>query len=486
MTRFVCTITMVLILSTQSVNAQGSDGRPNIIFIIADDVSDDDFGCYGNKTVRTPNIDRIAGEGLRFTNVYLTSSSCSPSRTSIISGRYPHNTGSAELHTPLPAEQIPFPLLLKNAGYYTVQAGKSHFGSPALRAFDQAYEGKEGGTGAEERWVKCLQERPKDKPVFAWFAAIDAHRVWQADKFGTPHDSKNIHLPPYLADTDSTRQDIASYYNEISRFDYYIGEVEKELKKQGVLDNTIIMIMADNGRPFPRCKTRLYDSGIRTPFIMKWKKEITAGGVCNSLLSTVDIAPTLTELAGIKPLKEFQGKSFAALLKNPGTEFREYVFAEHNWHDYEAHERMIRSKNFLYILNSRPNLPNQGPADAVNSPSFRDLKNLRDSGKLTAAQQDIFMLPRPYEELYDCNTDPMQLVNIASVPSQGETLKILRIALQNWRTQTKDNTPEKITGDWFNRENAASLQESMKVRGEMPGIRSGAVTLTNEKPLGFK
>ncbi len=237
MTRYIISILLLLLIG--GANAQGLMGKPNIIYIIADDVSYDYFGCYGNKDVRTPNIDRIAKEGMRFTNAYLTASSCSPSRTSIISGRYPHNTGSAELHTPLPVEQIPFPLLLKNAGYYTVQAGKSHFGTPALRAFDTAYEGKEGGTGAEERWVKCLQERPKDKPIFAWFAALDAHLLWQADKFGTPHDPKSIHVPPFLADTDSTRQDLASYYNEISRFDYYIGEVEKELKKQGVLDNTI-------------------------------------------------------------------------------------------------------------------------------------------------------------------------------------------------------------------------------------------------------
>ena len=478
-------LTIVLLFFALIAKAQDPKGRPNIIFIIADDVSDEDIGCYGNKQVRTPNIDRIAKEGTRFTNAYLTASSCSPSRTSIISGRYPHNTGSAELHTPLPVEQIPFPLLLKNAGYYTVQAGKSHFGAPALRAFDKAYEGKEGGTGAEERWVKCLQERPKDKPIFAWFAALDAHRIWQADKFGTPHDAKTIRLPPYLADTDSTKQDMASYYNEISRFDHYIGEVEKELKKQGILNNTIIIIMADNGRPFPRCKTRLNDSGIRTPLIVKWEKGVTAGSVCNSLLSAVDIAPTLTELAGLKPLKAFQGKSFSKLFKNPKQEFRQYVYAEHNWHDYEAHERMIRSKDFLYILNSRPNFPNHGPADANNSPSFSDLLTLRDSGKLTAAQQEIFVLPRPFEELFDCNTDPIQLLNIASVPSRQETLQTLRKALEYWRTETKDNTPEKLTGDWFNRETGASLDKSKNVRGEMPGVQSGGTTVVNGKALGF-
>jgi arylsulfatase A-like enzyme len=330
-----------------------------------------------------------------------------------------------------------------------------------------------------------LQERPPDKPIFAWFAALDAHRPWQADQFGTPHDPVKILVPPYLVDSDSTRRDLASYYNEISRFDFYIGEVEKELKRQGILDNTIIIVMADNGRPFPRCKTRLYNSGIRTPFIVKWNKGIRAGGVSNSLLSVIDIAPTLMEVAGLKSPPEFQGRSFTPLFKNHKQEFRKYVYAEHNWHDYEAHERMIRSKDFMYILNSRPNLPNLGPADAIRSPSFSNLVQIRNSGQLTDAQQDIFMLPRPTEELYDCNTDPMQLANIASHPTKLKALNTLREALQFWRTQTKDSTPENLTGDWFHRETGVETNEGKNVRGEMPGVRSGSTKVINQKPLGF-
>ncbi|GEO06455.1 heparan N-sulfatase [Adhaeribacter aerolatus] len=455
-----------------------SDKRPNIIFIIADDVSWDDIGCYGNPAVRTPNIDKIAKQGIRFDNAYLTTSSCSPSRNSIISGRYPHNTGAAELHTPLPAEQIPFPLLLKEAGYYTVQAGKSHFGAPALRAFDKAYEMQEGGTGAEERWVKCLQERPKDKPIFAWLAAIDAHRPWQADNFGTPHDPAKVIVPPYLADTEATRKDIASYYNEIARFDFYIGEVMQELKRQGIEKNTLIMIMADNGRPFPRSKSRVYDSGMKTPFIIKWDAGIPQpGSVSKSLLSVIDIAPTLLELGGLKSPSEFQGKSFTKLFKDPALEFRQYVFSEHNWHDYEAHERMVQSKNFMYVLNSRPNLSNHGPADSNNSPAFTDLKELRNQGKLTPAQADVFMVPRPYEELYNCQKDPMQLLNVASLPEYQQELKTLRTTLANWRNETKDNTPENLTKDWFDRETGKTLGKDRQIRGEMPGVKAGA---TNE------
>lgn len=461
-------------LSIQVYGQKKNRQRPNIVFIIADDVSWNDLGCYGNPTVRTPIIDQLAGEGIRFDNVFLTASSCSPSRTSIISGRYPHNTGAAELHTPLPEEQLPFPLLLKESGYYTVQSGKTHLGEPALRAFDKVYAMEGAGKGGGERWVKCLEERPRDQPFFAWFAAMDAHRPWDADDFGTPHDPAEVIVPPFPADTEATRKDLASYYNEIARFDYYIGEVVKELKRQGVEENTLIMILADNGAPFPRSKTRVYDSGMKTPFVIKWGNGITQPAtVSTSLVSVVDIAPTLLELAGVHTLKSFQGKSFAAVLKSPEIEHRQYVFAEHNWHDYEAHERMVRSKNFSYVLNSRPNLSNPGPADSNTSPSFLDLKKLRDQGKLTHAQADIFMVPRPYEELYDCINDPMQLSNVASLPQYKNELEEMRKVMEEWRLETKDNTPKELTKDWFDRETGDRLGEN-KIRGEMPGAESGA------------
>ena len=478
--RFLLSLFLILSSFIQPCLGQASS-QPNIVYIIADDISWDDFGCYGNPVVQTPVIDRLAEEGMRFTNAYLTASSCSPSRCSIISGRYPHNNGAAELHTPLPEDQVPFPLWMKEAGYYSVQAGKSHFGQAALRAFDHAYEGKEAGSGGEGRWVKCLQERPKDKPFFAWFASYDAHRAWQADDFGTPHDPDQISVPPYLVDSEATRQDLASYYNEIARFDYYIGEVVNELEKQGILENTLILVMADNGRPFPRCKTRVYDSGMKTPFVIYWKGSIIPpGSVCNSLISVVDIAPTFLELAGIEEPDVLQGKSFVPLLKDPSREFRTYVFSEHNWHDYEAHERMVRSRDFLYVLNSRPQFPNGGPADSKRSGSQDDLRKARDAGMLTAAQADVFLSPRPREELFYVHDDPEQLLNLASVSRYQAVLGDFRDVLVRWRTETGDNSPKILTGDGFDRETGQLLPDveafNKVKRGEMPGVRSGGLS----------
>lgn len=256
------------------------------------------------------------------------------------------------------------------------------------------------------QWIKSLGERPREKPFFMWFAAIDVHRVWGPNEFSNTHDPDKISPPPYLADRKETRSDLAKYYDEIKRFDHSIGEVEKVMKGQGVWDNTVIIIMADNGRPFPRCKTKVYDSGMKTPFIIRWSEQLEESQVvCHSMINVCDIAPTILELAGIAVSESLQGHRFQNLLANSTEYFRTYIFAEDNWHDYEAHERMLRTEDFMYVLNSRPQLPNQGPLDAVNSDSLNELSNLREQGLLNAAQADVFMTPRPREELYDCNRD---------------------------------------------------------------------------------
>ena len=173
--------------------AQAAKSRPNVVLIIGDDISFDDFGCYGHPTIRTPNVDALAARGMRFTNAYLTTSQCSPTRCSLITGRYPHNTGAPELHTPLPAGQIMFPALLKKAGYYTAAAGKWHLGDYAKAAFDRIAG---GGAGGEEQWLDCLKKRPRDKPFFMWFAAYDAHRAWTPDPEAKAHTQKDAQIPP--------------------------------------------------------------------------------------------------------------------------------------------------------------------------------------------------------------------------------------------------------------------------------------------------
>ncbi len=458
--------------------------RPNIILIIGDDISWNDFGCYGHPTIKTPNVDKLAAEGVRFTNVFLTTSSCSPSRCSIITGRYPHNTGAAELHTPLPPDQLTFPSVLREAGYYTAAAGKWHLGKEAKRAFDVVLDKRElNGNGGEKRWIDVIRQRPKDTSFFFWFASYDAHRIWGADKFGKPHEPKNAVIPPYLVDTPETREDLNSYYNEISRLDFYVGEVEKELKEQRIDDNTMIIFMADNGRPFPRCKTRVYDSGMQTPFVIKWPNGIREeGAVCNSLISAIDIAPTILDITGITPFPEIQGESFSKLFENPRAKFRNYVFSEHNWHDHEAHERMVRSEKYLYVINNRPELTNCGPLDSNRSLSHKSLLELKNEDKISKAQNDIFLAPRPKEELFDVVKDPEQLHNLTDQREYTDVLIKMREILNQWEEETGDTIPEKITADWYHREKWEALEDK-GIRGEMPGAARNAAKVNVKGPF---
>lgn len=478
-------LSMIIVFFSQVCNLFAENGKPNFIIFIADDVSWDDFGCYGNNQVKTPVIDGLADKGIKYNNVYLTTSSCSPTRNSIMTGRYPHNTGAAELHTEPPMDMLSLPEVLKTKGYFTAHSGKWHMGKYAERGFDvisRDYE--EIGNSGSDSWVKILQERPKEKPFFFWFASLDAHRDWGKNQYSGTHNPDSLIPPFYLHNGSETRKDLAQYYDEVHRFDVRIGEVIEELERQNALDNTIIIVMSDNGRPFPHSKTRVNDQGVKTPFIVCWPGKIGSNpGVSNSLVSVIDIAPTFMELGGAEIPASFQGKSFLPVINDPSKDFRNYVFAERNWHDYESHERMIRDKDFMYILNSRPNKPQLGPADAVSSPSFFDLMGLFAKGELSAVQADVFAVPRPNEELYDCRNDSFQLLNLASVPEYEDRLNKLRAMLQRWMDETGDNIPVDLTKDWYLRVPGYIGTNVREIRGEMPGAANNATEINEKGPF---
>lgn len=419
---------------------------PNFIVFIADDAAWNDCGAYGNDVIKTPNINKLAEEGLVFENAFLTTSSCSPSRCSILTGRYPHSTGAPELHMPLPADEVLFAGELQKAGYYTAVAGKYHIGEKRAE-FDAIYG---GGPSGCEYWKEAIQNRPKDKPFFMWFAAIDPHRAYKPNTIAQPHKAEDVIVPPFLPDADSTRKDLALYYDEISRMDEYIGKVMAELKNQGVDENTMVIYMTDNGRPFPRCKTRMYDSGIKTPFIVRWPNKVKQGRT-NSLVSSIDIAPTFCELAQTSKSSTFQGVSFTSVLNDFSVNTRNYIVAEHNWHDYQSHERAIRNHNFLYIRNAYPHFNASPPADAVRSLTYQEMIEMQKEGTLNEKQQDCFVKPRLAEELYDVKNDPYQLNNLAQNSMYADDLAKMSKLLDRWISETNDKIPENPTPDGFDR-----------------------------------
>jgi len=448
--------------------------RPNLVLIIADDMNWDDCGAYGHPAIRTPNIDRLASDGLLFRHAYLTTNSCSPSRASIITGKYPHNTGAEQLHWPLPGDNLTVAAELKAAGYYTAAVGKWHLGDQVRDHFDRIYEastegfvlpsGKDGEpakmiaaqpSGCED-WERAIDERPRDQPFFFWLASIDPHREYTDGALDPPHTHADVVVPPHLPDTPEVREDLRLYYDEIGRLDMYIGKVLDQLIAQGVADDTMILFISDNGRPFPRDKTTLYDGGIRTPWIVRWPTRVKAGQTTQALVSSVDIAPTLLELAlgpqmTAKIAGEMEGRSFAPVLTEPGASHREYAFAEEHWHDYEDHSRCVIGDQFKLIRNDYYDLPATPSADAGRGLSWQIMLRWQQEDRLNVHQQACFLAPRPKWELYDLQRDPGELHNRIDDPAYQAVHDRLKAALQQWTAETSDYLPSRRTPDEFDR-----------------------------------
>lgn len=460
--------------------------RPNIVLIIADDLAWDDVGAFGHPTIRTPHLDKMARDGMRFDRAFVTASSCSPSRSSLITGRYPHSADAEQLHWPLPKEQVSFVELLRAAGYWTGAAGKWHLGNPAKQRFDVVREADPAGfslpTGAQAGsttmliqakgdiqsgctdWVPLLKERPRDKPFFVWLAALDPHRDYEEKISDNPMPPEQVIVPPHLPDTPAVRKELAQYYDEVERLDRFVGAVFAELEAQKVADNTLVVFLSDNGRAFPRDKTTVYDGGIKTPLIVRWPGRAPSGTVCPQLVSTIDLAPGFLEAAGLKPAPTVQGVSFLPLLADTRRPIRTEAFAEQNWHDFEHRSRALRTEHYKFIVNDYTDGALTPGADAVRGVAYRELQRLHKAGQLSPLQQQCFTLPRPAIELYDLRSDPGEFNNLAAVPAYAPMLAELQRRMDAWRKDTADLMPPRRTPDEFDRETGAPLANRVRPR----------------------
>jgi arylsulfatase A-like enzyme len=407
------------------------ESRPNIVVFVGDDLGWRDAGPYGNAAIRTPNIDRLAQSGLRVTYAFGTSPQCSPSRISILSGKYPHATGAEDLHTPLPAAERLLPFHLQAQGYFTGHMAKTHYGPNAERQF-QWYSPETASA------LSGFLDSARTRPFFLWVGFHEPHRPY--DTTAVSHAPAQSVVPPYLADTPETRADLASYYDAIARMDAAIGNMLAELERRKLRGNTLVVFLSDNGAPFPREKGTLYDAGTRTPLILSWPAVIPAGFVYDrGLVSTVDLAPTILEIAGVRPPPPMQGQSVRGLFTAPDSHAgRSYVFSERNWHDCDEHQRAVRSSRYKLIrTDAYTELPLCTTADIGTSPSFFALRALAKGGQLTAAQRRLFEAPRARIELYDLATDPWELTNVAGEPTYAKQVHELAAARRSRRCATR-------------------------------------------------
>ena len=426
-------------------------GPPNIVWLVGDDVGPLEIGCYGHPTIKTPAIDRLARQGVRYTRAFVTTSSCSPSRASFLTGKYPHATGAENLHDPLPAEQVILPEMLRVKGYYSGVVGKFHLGPATRPKFDRVL-------GAVDDWRRFLEERPKDRPFFLLVGFHDAHRPFDRGCVEPPTRTDAVVVPPYLPDVDEARRELAGFYDEIRRMDAVIGDVTAWLEAAGLTDETMVVFFGDNGPPFPRAKTTLYDSGIATPLVIRWPGQARAGLVQTGQISTVDLVATTLEAVGLDVPGDVQGVSQLASLTDPLWTGRRFVFAERNWHDFDDHSRAVRTRHYKYIRNALPQRAQETSADSIVAPLFQRMRKMRDAGTLSREQMLLFRDPRPSEELYVLDADPWEFRNVAADPAYASVLSDMRSALDDWVQQTRDVPPSKALPDEFDRETGKRIR----------------------------
>lgn len=434
---------------------------PNVLIFVADDVDWQDFGCYGNEVIRTPHIDDLARRGLRCEQAILTTPQCSPTRISLLTGRYAHTVGAEDLHTPLPDGELFVSTYLQRAGYFTGHMQKTHYGPNGNRQFEWYSKQLEDF----DQFLDAAGERP----FFLWVGFRDAHRPYEPGAVDPPHDPATVRVPPHLADTPETREDLALYYDEIRRLDGVIGSCVAELERRELLDDTLIVFFGDNGAPFPRAKGTLYDAGIRTPLVFCWPRVIDSGQVYGGLVSLIDLAPTILEVAGIERPEAMQGQSILAALGDPSLPGRPFAFSERNWHDCDEHLRSVRSERYKLIRNAYLDKPYGNPGDVLNSPSWKSLLALREADRLTPLQEQVFRVPRPEIELYDLARDPWESKNLADDSAYAEVRGELIAALDAWCEATGDFPPEqrrrddivdRLSGEWFSRGQLPPLQNT--------------------------
>ena len=416
-------------------SAGEAEKPPNVIVLIADDAGWRDFGAYGHPNIKTPSIDKLAQESWLADNAYLTSPQCSPSRISILSGQYPHQTGTEDLHVPTPHGAKLLPSYLSEAGYFTGIMRKQHLGEFGSRQFD--WQG-------EDLSLARFLELADDKPFFLWVGFRDPHRDYgDAPKI---HSADDIVLPKEHADSAVTRADHVQYYDEISRMDGAIGTMLEEVDELGLHDNTYVVFLSDNGAPMPRAKGTLYDAGIKTPLIVRGPG-VAENVRYKSLVSVIDLAPTVLEWAGVEKPVQMIGNSIAAAMSDPETPGRSYAFSQRDWHNVDEHMRSIRAGRYKLIWNNYVEHPHGSPADVSGSPSWLELRRLRDTGQLNEIQGLLFTAPRPRVELYDLQKDPYEHQDLAADPANRKIVQRLMRELQFWRQATGDVSPHQRRRD---------------------------------------
>jgi len=441
---------MTILLLFISYIALQAQQTYNILWLSVEDMSPH-LNCYGDSTVPTPNIDKLANEGVRYTNAFSTYGVCAPSRHSIITGMYPTSTGAMAMRTwkrTSSIDKITDPKLLnipvyeatppvgvkcfseyfRKAGYYCTNNVKTdyQFRTP-LTAWDE--------TSNDAHW----RNRPDKKmPFFAVFNNTVTHESGTF-KQRSPRvtDLGKIQVPPYYPDIPEVREDLAKHFDNIYAMDQWVGKMMAELEEDGLLENTIVIFFSDHGDGLPRSKRWVYDSGIKIPLIVRWPDGRLAGTINDELVSFIDFAPTALSLANLPIPDYMEGQVFLGENKAAS---RNYIYAFRDRMDPAPETiRAVRDKRYKYIKNYRPELPYIGFIPYRDQAiMMQEILKLKDEGKLGADQWQFWANKKPLEEFYDTENDPFEINNLASNPQYFELLAQFRQAHEDFKVQFGD------------------------------------------------
>ena len=427
------------------VTTQGADRRPNILWITTEDLSPV-LGCYGDAYAVTPNLDRLAQQGVRYTNAFASASVCTPARSSLITGVFASSLGTQHLRGPQPlSEQVRcFPQLLREAGYYCTNNVKEDYNFPTpAAAWDES--------SRTAHW----RNGESGKPFFSVFNLLTTHQSRirftgeQLEKITARLTPQQRHvpalapLPPYYPDTPLVRHDVAQLYDLATAMDRQVQDLLDQLQEDGLADDTIVFFYSDHGTGMPRHKRWLHDSGIHVPLIIRFPEKyrqlapVAVGETTDRMVSFVDFAPTVLSLVDLPIPETMQGRAF---LGRQAAEPRQYVFAIRDRVD-EVYEmsRTVRDKRYQYIRNFMPHRPRLQYSDySEKTPTRVELRRLAASGELSGAALDLMSPTKPAEELYDTDSDPHQIRNLATDPGYEAQLTRLRAALRGWMIETRD------------------------------------------------
>lgn len=417
--------------------------RPDIVIFVADDLSWTDIGANGSPDARTPNIDRLARDGMRFTRTFAASPTCTPSRSAMLTGDYPVRNGAHANHSLIRDGLKTLPVYLKELGYRVEIAGKTDIGPVPAFPFEYVAGSSLHPNGSPNPLQTKLETGPIDRlfatrdpnlPLAVFIASYQPHVPWMANK---GFDPAKLKLPANSVDTPETREALARYLSDVGDLDRELGEVRASIARHGRTDDTLFVFTGDHGSQWPFAKWTLYDPGVHVPLIAAWPGHVPAGRATDAMVSNVDLLPTLVEAAGGKAPEGIDGRSFLPVLRGAASTFHDAVFAAHTGDRRRNHSpaRAIRTNKWKLIVNLAP-----------ERPFVTALTANEDGGKgywaswIEAARTDerAAVIVRRYQqrpavELYDLESDPAEATNLAGDARHRAVQDDLRKHLDAWR-----------------------------------------------------